>query len=124
MSISKSYNKQNGVTYVYEVIENYWDKEKKQSRSKRKLIGKIDPATGEMVPTSPRGRSKKSEDTADYKSLYEKTQKKLADKDKRIAELEEMLRDYLKDEVNALDDTESSLKQRRIRAESLLRKLG
>ena len=77
-----------------------------------------------MVPTSPRGRSKKSEDTADYKSLYEKTQKKLADKDKRIAELEEMLRDYLKDEVNALDDTESSLKQRRIRAESLLRKLG
>ena len=124
MSISKSYNKQNGVTYVYEVIENYWDKEKKQSRSKRKLIGKIDPATGEMVPTSPRGRSKKSEDTADYKSLYEKTQKKLADKDKKIAELEEMLRDYLKDEVNALDDTESSLKQRRIRAESLLRKLG
>ena len=124
MSISKSYNKQNGVTYVYEVIENYWDKEKKQSRSKRKLIGKIDPVTGEMVPTSPRGRPKKSEDTEDYKSLYEKAQKELAGKDKRIAELEEMIRDYLRDEVKALNETESSLKQRRIKAEALLHKLG
>jgi hypothetical protein len=124
MSISKSYNKQNGVTYVYEVIENYWDKEKKQSRSKRKLIGKIDPVTGEMVPTSSRGRPKKSEDTADYKTLYEKAQKELAAKDKRIAELEDVVRDYLKDEVKALDETESSLKQRRIKAESLLHKLG
>ena len=124
MSISKSYNKQNGVTYVYEVVENYWDKEKKQSRSKRKLIGKIDPVTGEIVPTSSRGRPKKSDDSADYKVLYEKAQKELAAKDKRIAELEGVIRDYLKDEVNALDETESSLKQRRIKAESLLRKLG
>ena len=124
MSISKSYNKQNGVTYVYEVVENYWDKEKKQSRSKRKLIGKIDPVTGEIVPTSSRGRPKKSDDSADYKVLYEKTQKELAAKDKRSAELEGVIRDYLKDEVNALDETESSLKQRRIKAESLLHKLG
>lgn len=124
MSISKSYNKQNGVTYVYEVVENYWDKEKKQSRSKRKLIGKIDPVTGEIVPTSSRGRPKKSDDSADYKVLYEKAQKELAAKDKRIAELEGVIRDYLKDEVKALDETESSLKQRRIKAESLLHKLG
>jgi hypothetical protein len=124
MSISKSYNKQNGVTYVYEVVENYWDKEKKQSRSKRKLIGKIDPVTGEIVPTSSRGRPKKSDDSADYKVLYEKAQKELAAKDKKIAELESVIRDYLKDEVNALDETESSLKQRRIKAESLLHKLG
>ena len=124
MSISKSYNKQNGVTYVYEVIENYWDKEKKQSRSKRKLIGKIDPITGQMIHTSSRGRPKKSDDSADYKVLYEKAQKELAAKDKRIAELEGVIRDYLKDEVNALDETESSLKQRRIKAESLLHKLG
>ena len=109
MSISKSYNKQNGVTYVYEVIENYWDKEKKQSRSKRKLIGKIDPTTGEIVPTSPRGRSRKSEDTADFKSLYEKAQKELAGKDKKIAELEEMIRTYLIDEVKSLNNAESVL---------------
>ena len=34
-------NKSNGTTYVYE-SENYWDREKKQSRSKRVCIGKLD----------------------------------------------------------------------------------
>lgn len=34
-------NKKNGTTYVYEST-NYWDKEKKQSRSKRVCIGKLD----------------------------------------------------------------------------------
>lgn len=43
-------NKKSGITYVYE-SESYWDKEKKQPRNKRKLIGKIDPETGEIVPT-------------------------------------------------------------------------
>ena len=104
--------------------ENYWDKEKKQSRSKRKLIGKIDPVTGEMIPTSSRGRPRKSEDPENYKALYEKAQKELEVKEKRIAELEDVIRDYLRDEVRTLDDTESSLKQRRIKAESLLHKLG
>lgn len=58
-SIIKKFNKQTGVTYVYE-SESYWDKEKKQPRSKRKLIGKIDEQTGEIVPTSGRkGRKSK-----------------------------------------------------------------
>ena len=34
-------NKKNGTTYVYEAT-NYWDKEKKQSRSTRICIGKLD----------------------------------------------------------------------------------
>lgn len=42
--------KKSGITYVYE-SESYWDKEKKQPRNKRKLIGKIDPETGEIIPT-------------------------------------------------------------------------
>lgn len=41
MSIVKLKNKRSGVTYVYE-SESYWDKEKKQPRSKRILIGKLD----------------------------------------------------------------------------------
>ncbi len=57
-SIIKTLNKKTGVTYVYE-SESYWDKEKKQPRSKRKLIGKIDGETGEIVPTGSRGKSKK-----------------------------------------------------------------
>jgi len=39
----------NGITYVYEST-SYWDSEKKQPRSKRKLIGHIDLETGELVP--------------------------------------------------------------------------
>ncbi len=57
-SIIKKLNKQTGVTYVYE-SESYWDKEKKQPRSRRKLIGKIDEETGEVVPTGGRGGRKK-----------------------------------------------------------------
>jgi len=48
-------NKSTGITYAYE-SESYWDKEKQQSRAKRKCIGKIDPATGQIVPTRKRKR--------------------------------------------------------------------
>ena len=50
MSIIKHKDKRTGVTYVYE-SESSWDKEKKQPRSRRTLIGKLDEATGEIVPT-------------------------------------------------------------------------
>ena len=53
MGIIKQLDKRTGITYVYE-SKAYWDKEKKQSRAKRTLIGRIDPETGEMVPTDGR----------------------------------------------------------------------
>lgn len=46
-------NKVTGITYAYESI-SYWDKEKQQSRAKRVCIGKVDPKTGEIVPTRKR----------------------------------------------------------------------
>ena len=49
MSIVKLKDKRTGTTYVYE-SESYWDKEKKQPRSRRKLIGKLDEETGEIIP--------------------------------------------------------------------------
>ncbi|MCI8578108.1 MAG: hypothetical protein HFG64_11485 [Lachnospiraceae bacterium] len=52
-SIIKKFNKQTGDTYVYE-SESYWDKDKKQPRSKRKLTGKIDGQTRKIVPTGGR----------------------------------------------------------------------
>ncbi|NLH19644.1 MAG: transposase, partial [Thermotogaceae bacterium] len=52
MGIVYQKNKQTGITYAYE-NEAYWDKEKKQSRARRKLIGKVDPATGEIIATKP-----------------------------------------------------------------------
>ena len=53
MAIIKQLNKKNGVTYVYE-SHSYRDAETKQPRSTRRLIGKIDEETGEIVPTRKR----------------------------------------------------------------------
>lgn len=50
MSTIYQKNKKTGITYVYE-NQPYWDKDKQQSRAKRTLIGKLDPQTGELVPT-------------------------------------------------------------------------
>ncbi len=51
-------------TYVYE-SESYWDKEKQQPRAHRRLIGKIDEATGEIVPTDGRGKKRKNKKPAE-----------------------------------------------------------
>ncbi len=95
MGIIKQLDKRTGITYVYE-SKAYWDKEKKQSRAKRTLIGRIDPETGEMVPTD--GRHRKTAETEekepDYKKLYEKLQKKY--------EAQEVLIKSLKAEIKQL----------------------
>lgn len=95
MGIIKQLDKRTGITYVYE-SKAYWDKEKKQSRAKRTLIGRIDPETGEMVPTD--GRHRKAADATekepDYKKLYEKLQKKY--------EAQEVLIKSLKAEIKQL----------------------
>lgn len=54
-------DKRSGITYAYESI-SYWDKEKKQSRAKRKLIGRVNEKTGKIVPTDGRGKKKKADD--------------------------------------------------------------
>ena len=72
MAIVKIHNKARGVTYVYE-SHSYWDKELKQPRSNRKLIGKVDPETGETVPTGKRGRRKGSTDQEQGKASHSVT---------------------------------------------------
>lgn len=125
MSISKSYNKQNGVTYVYEVYENYWNKEKKRPESKRRLIGKINPETGEIVPTSKaKKRADKNEDnTQDYRTQYEETKKKAAQQEKEIADLKNKLSSDLSRELEYLSIIEQETMKRRKTVEGLLRKL-
>lgn len=53
MSIVYNTDKRSGITYAYE-SKSYWDKEKKQSRSKRTLIGRVDPETSEITKTDGR----------------------------------------------------------------------
>lgn len=57
MAITYNRDKRSGKTYAYETTY-VWDKEKKQSRSKRRLIGRVDEETGEIVPTDGRGRKR------------------------------------------------------------------
>ena len=54
-------DKRSGITYAYRSV-SYWDKEKKQSRARRTLIGRVDSVTGEIVPTD--GRNRKNRDGA------------------------------------------------------------
>lgn len=67
-SIVKVKNQKTGITYVYE-SESYWDKDLKQPRNHRKLIGKLNDK-GEVVPTGRRGRPRK---TSEGETLDTKT---------------------------------------------------
>ena len=58
MAIINQYDKRSGITYVYE-SHSYWDKEKKQVRANRRLIGRRDMETNEIKPTDGRGRRRK-----------------------------------------------------------------
>ena len=73
MAIIQQYHKDTDTTYVYE-SESYWVPELGQSRSRRKLLGKLDPATGEVVPCGKRGpKKKKPEDGGEQVSVSEYT---------------------------------------------------
>lgn len=58
MAQVKQLDKRSGITYVYESVA-HWDREKRQSRAVRKLIGRLDPKTGEVLPTDGRGRRRR-----------------------------------------------------------------
>jgi len=62
-------DKRSGITYAYE-SHAYWDKEKKQSRAKRRLIGRVDEKSGKIVPTDGRGKKRsKQTSTTDEKPM-------------------------------------------------------
>ena len=52
-------DKRSGITYAYESV-SYWDKGKKQPRTKWTLVGRVDEKTGEINPTDGRGRKKRA----------------------------------------------------------------
>ena len=62
MRIDYYHNKKNGQTYVYQA-ESYYDPAKKRCGTRRTLIGKLDPQTGEVIPTGKRGRPRKDQNT-------------------------------------------------------------
>ena len=92
MGIVYQTDKRSGITYAYE-NQSFWDPELKRSKSKRKLIGRVDPVTKEIVPTD--GRCKKR--SPSYKPCnddYEmpKTMKGLKDEVRRLLKENQELR--------------------------------
>lgn len=114
MAIVKQYHKDTDTTYVYESV-SYWDEEKKQSRSKRRVIGKLDPETGEIIPTGKRGRKPKDAapapagENTELTRLYEEGQARIKElslelnqKDLEIASLTKEIR-QLKELLGRID---------------------
>lgn len=137
MAIIKQYHRDTDTTYVYDSTY-YWDPKSKQSRSKRKLIGKIDPATGEVIPTSgKRGPKSKKANTNDAEAstsmavpgeatvpfqTYQESQQKITDltlaltkKDQEIRDLHGQLQslyralDQLRGKMNGVTELLNSL---------------
>lgn len=100
MSIVYNKDKRSGITYAYE-SKSYWDKEKKQSRSKRTLIGRVEPETGEIVPTD--GRCKKN---SPYQTV------KLTERDEILNRLKGMKISELKQEILRLEFELRQLKEK------------
>ena len=95
MGIVYQTDKRSGITYAYE-NQSFWDPELKRSKSKRKLIGRVDPVTKEIVPTD--GRCKKRSPSYEPGSDdYEmpKTMKGLKDEVQRLLKENHELREQL-----------------------------
>lgn len=122
MAIIKQYHKDTNTTYVYEST-SYWDTEKQQSRSKRRVIGKLDPVTGEVIPTGKRGRKKGS---ASEMTNAQETNHSVQPLDDVI---QEQLRQHqieistLKEQVSSLTNENRQLKAALSKAGALAEKL-
>ena len=104
MAILKQTNKRTGLTYAYE-SHSYRDPETHKPKSRRRLIGRVDDVTGEIIPT--RGRRRKSGLDADLDSTSETTAETvqvdiLKEKDAIITELRQENRRLLREKEEFL----------------------
>ena len=113
MSRVYQYDNRVDVTYVYDV-EEVFDEKTGKTRQKRKLIGKLDLETKQLVPTGKRGRPAKTDcpsaDTKKEENRNREEQAKarfletLQKKDEAIAALKSENR-QLKATINKLEKT-------------------
>lgn len=86
-------DKRTGIKYAYESI-SYWDKDKKQPRSKRKYLGKVDPVSGEIITSRNKKRSMDGNgqsETAACDSVITQLQEELLEKKIQIETLRKEL---------------------------------
>lgn len=119
-------DKRTGIKYVYEQV-SVWSPEHKQARPKKTLIGKIDPETGEIVPTDGRGRKRRRNADDVPAAVSEKTAGQLPD---RAGSNDEMKKEVLrlKQELFLLDalvkEQDQKIKKLSDENEKLAERLG
>lgn len=92
-------DKKTGIKYAYESF-SYWDKEKKQPRSTRKYIGRVDPETGEIIRKKDR-KAHSADISPEITSEIDKLKETVSQKDAEIAFLKKQLAEKTK-ECNSL----------------------
>ena len=111
------YRHKNGSVYLYEA-ESYYDPITHQSKSKRKYLGREDPVTHQLIPTTQKpGRPAKAdpntinsnpEANINYKQLYQDMERKCTATDKKLEVYASQI-ESLKKEVKELQDTIDSV---------------
>ena len=115
MAMVRQKDRRSGITYVYESV-SYRDGKSFYPKSKRRLIGRVDEKTGEVVPTDGRGkkRNKSKKDLWDLKTCWIeidrlKDELRLKEKDLR-AQNEEVKR--LKTKCNKIIEAYNEVSER------------
>ena len=92
-------DKKTGIRYAYE-SESYRDPVTKKPKSKRTYLGRVDPATGEIIPKA--GAGKRNRASASDPSLPDRVQDELASRNETIR--------TLRQQVSTFETTLKSLK--------------
>jgi hypothetical protein len=91
MSLVRYTNKKTGVVTVYKSTSHY-DPETKQSRPIRKYLGRVDPETGKLIPSTKRKKKEPAsvagQSTDDYMIALQEKIRECEQKNQRIKELE------------------------------------
>lgn len=97
MGIVYQTDKRSGITYAYE-NKSFWDSKLKRSKSKRKLIGRVDPVTKEIIPTDGRCKRRSPTYVADVNEYkMPKTMKELKLEVKRLLKENDELKKQIED---------------------------
>ena len=108
MSIVRYVNKKTGAVSLYESTSHY-DPETKQSRPIRKYLGREDPETGELIPSSgKRGRKPKSQgESSESDALVNSLQLQINDLKKEIAQQEQVIQSLERKNQELIDGFQS-----------------
>ena len=85
-------DKRSGIKYAYS-SESYWDKEKKQPRSKRTFLGRVDPVTGDIIPkkVKPSSQAESEKQCVSDHHAFAALEEELKEKDRIISDLKREL---------------------------------